>query len=71
MRTPKPTDLTQRVQKFFADNPGEFLTRQDACTKFNCSPRQFSRAAESLKNRNALMTDYVYFLSPESLRENA
>jgi hypothetical protein len=70
-RTPQPTDLTQRVLKFFSDNPGEILTITDACIKFDCTSRQFRRAVEALEGRQAIMKDFVYFLSPESLRENA
>jgi hypothetical protein len=59
------------VLRFFSDNPGEILTLQDACIKFDCNPRQFRRAVEALEGRQAIMKDFVYFLSPESLRENA
>lgn len=29
--------LTTRVQRYFEANPGEWLTWEDACTKFGCT----------------------------------
>lgn len=59
-----PNSLSQRMQRFFFDNPGEGLTVADACIKFGCTPKQFHRTVEFLRARKAVQKEVLYMAGP-------
>lgn len=41
--------LTRRIERFFAENPGEWLTMDDICAKFTASPDQVKTAIQRVR----------------------
>lgn len=46
--------LTGRLEAFFKDNPGEWLTMDDMMTKFSATPRQLVDAAARLRDQGRI-----------------
>ena len=47
------SNLQQRIERFFADNPDEWLTRSDAALKWAVTPKQLRDALSHLKAKNS------------------
>jgi len=54
--------LTTRVQRYFEANPGEWLTWEDACTKFNCGKPSLKSAMDDLREQGRLNVRVVSVL---------
>jgi hypothetical protein len=51
--------LTRRIEAFYAENPGEWLTWEDLCIKFDCTKNQATGALQSLRADGRLAWEIV------------
>lgn len=66
-RGPYEFSLRRRLQAFFDDNPDEWLTWDDLCTKFGCSKKQAEAAMYALRQEgNALEVISVIRRGPDA-----
>ena len=53
------TTLRRRIEVFYTDNPGEWLTWDDLCQKFDCTKDQARNAMQALRDDGRLEWEVV------------
>ena len=51
--------LRRRIETFYRNNPGEWLTWDDLCTKFDCSKDQARNALQALRDDGRVLWEVV------------
>lgn len=57
--------ILDRFRKFFAENPREFLTREDARIKFELTERQLNQALRILRLEETVETGNMIWAGPK------
>lgn len=58
---PAQPPLTERLRRFFRENPGEFLSREDAMLKFDADAKAISNAVNALKAEGRVGTGFFIY----------
>jgi len=67
-RGPNSESLRARVRRFFANNPGEFLTYADMQTKFGCTYQQAAVVVHDLAYRGQVESiNFIRAKQPSAL----
>ena len=59
--------VSARLKRYFAENPGEWLTFDDICSKFQCTEWTATRALKELRAAGlAIERESVYFVKAKA-----
>lgn len=61
-RGPYRGSLTASIERFYAENPGEWLTWDDLAAKFGCTNKQARQALIGLRKAGRLELEIVHVL---------